>query len=110
MLEDFLLLGKLGFFGIIGLALFVVVSQTGGNAAQATVSQSCFSGADGGVTVAFVWPAPGEGATETWLDLGFGTQFDATTSQGYSCIHTPRSRLRSARGWLRTSPSQAISR
>ncbi len=77
------MLGKLGFFGIIGLALFVVVSQTGGNAAQATVSQSCFSGADGGVTVAFVWPAPGEGATETWLDLGFGTQFDATTSQGY---------------------------
>jgi hypothetical protein len=77
------LLGKVGFFGIIGLALFVVVSQTGGNAAQATLAQSCPAGPSGGVTLTLVWPAPSEGATETWLDLGLSSLFSASTTQSY---------------------------
>jgi hypothetical protein len=75
--------GKIGFLGIVGLAMIVLVSRSDGDAAQATVAQSCPSGDGGGVTVAFVWPAPGEGAFEAWLDLGLGPQFDAATSQGY---------------------------
>ncbi len=59
------------FFGIIGLGLMVVVSQSrGSDAARATGALSCPSGAESGVTVAVVWTSPGEGATETWLDLG----------------------------------------
>ena len=78
------MLGKLGFFGIIGLGLMVVVSQSGGSdAARATVAQSCPSGAESGVTVAFVWASPGEGVTETWLDLGLSLAFAEASSQSY---------------------------
>ena len=78
------MLGRLGFIGIVTLALVVVVSQSGGGkAAQATLAQSCPGGADGGVTVSFVWPAAGEGATETWLDLGYAAEFPDATFQGY---------------------------
>jgi len=77
-------LGRLAFLGIVTLALVVVVSQSGGGkAAQATVAQSCPGGPDGGVTVSFVWPAAGEGATETWLDFGYAAEFPDATYQGY---------------------------
>jgi hypothetical protein len=79
-----LLLGKLGFFGIIGLGLMVVVSQSGGSdASTATIAQSCPSGAESGVTVAFVWASPSEGVAETWLDLGLTPAFAEAASQSY---------------------------
>jgi hypothetical protein len=77
------LFGRLGFIGVVGLALVVIVTQSGGNAAQATISQSCPGGSDGSVTVAFVWPAPREGATETWLDLSLNDAFAQGTAQSY---------------------------
>jgi hypothetical protein len=74
----------LAFLGIVTLALVVVVSQSGGGkAAQATVTQSCPAGEDGGVTVSFVWPAPATGATETWLDIGYAAKLPDGSYQGY---------------------------
>ncbi len=75
--------GRLGFIGIVGLALVVIVTQSGGNAAQATISQSCPGGEAAGVTVAFVWPVADEGATETWLDLSLDGAFTQGTAQSY---------------------------
>lgn len=75
--------GRLGFIGIVGLALVVIVTQSGGNAAQATISQSCPGGEGAGVTVAFVWPLASEGATETWLDLSLNDAFTRGTAQSH---------------------------
>ena len=75
--------GRLAFIGIVGLALTVVVSQSGGKAAQANIAQSCPGGPNGGVTVSFVWPAAGEGALETYLDLGLNSAFTPASFQSY---------------------------
>lgn len=75
--------GRLAFIGIVGLALTVVVSQSGGKAAQANVAQSCPGGPQGGVTVSFVWPAAGEGALETYLDIGLNGAFTPESYQSY---------------------------
>lgn len=75
--------GRLAFMGIVGLAMVVLVSQSGGRAAQATIAQSCPAGEGGGVTVSFVWPAAGEGAIETWLEVGLNGEFTPASFQSY---------------------------
>ena len=79
------LFGRLAFLGIVGLAMVVLVSQSGGKAAQATIAQSCPAGegGGGGVTVSFVWPAAGEGAIETWLEVGLNGEFTPASYQSY---------------------------
>jgi len=84
--------GRLGFIGIVALALVVVVSQSGGgNAAQATITQSCPAGEAGGVTVSFVWPAPPGDTTETYLDIGLHARFPTGSFQSYGPF--PREQL-----------------
>lgn len=75
--------GRLAFIGIVGLALTVVVSQSGGKAAQASIAQSCPAGPDGGVTVSFVWPVPGEDALETYFELGLNGAFTPASFVSY---------------------------
>lgn len=77
------MLGQLGFFGIVGLALVVIVSQPGGTAPAAAIWQSCPNGDASGVTAAFAWNAPDDGATETWLDVSLGDAFIDTATQAY---------------------------
>lgn len=75
--------GRLAFIGIVGLALAVVVSQSGGKAAQANIAQSCPAGPGGGVTVSLAWPAAGEGALETYLELGLNGAFTPASFVSY---------------------------
>ena len=78
------MLGRLMIVGVIALALIVIVTQSGrGDAAQATIAQSCPSGEAGGVTVSFVWPAAAGGATQTFLDVGLDAAFTTGQFQGY---------------------------
>ena len=78
------MIGRLAIVGVVALALIVVVTQAGGGkAAQATIAQSCPGGPEAGVTVSFVWPAAGEGASQTFLDVGLDTAFTAGQFQAY---------------------------
>jgi hypothetical protein len=75
--------GRLGFIGIVALAMVVLVSQSGGSDAAPTIAQSCPGGSAAGVTVSFVWPPAAEGATETYLDIGLNRDFTEASYQGY---------------------------
>jgi hypothetical protein len=78
------MIGRLVIVGVVALALVVVVTESGGGkAAQATISQSCPGEPGSGVTVSLVWPAAPEGASQTFLDLGFGATFTDAQFQAY---------------------------